>query len=364
MLIRHQAGRLTSTTTLLMATIMLLAGCGGGGGGGSGDMAPAPVPSSSASSSSASSLASSSLASSASSSSSSTASSVSSSSASSVVSLYITEPVIASCDVGVLKASERTVVLDKVNAIRARHGLLPLAYDASDDNAAAQAAMYMVANKTLTSAPNSGGLCYTADAARLAGTSNLYVYLTPASTTQNVPGTQAIVSYLVNNGVGSLGLRRRLLNPFLGKTTYGRVDGQPAGTSFQYMSSVLKVVGNDVSDISAMSNDFVAYPYGVYPASEFATDWYLSFSAIASKTNAASNGNAQVNFSGATITIMDGVTPLTVTDQATDYAAYGLPNSLQWKVIGLQPNVSYSVRIDNVIVNGLVRQYNYSFTLQ
>jgi len=283
------------------------------------------------------------------------------SSSASSVSLYDTEPDIASCNPGVLKNSERQDVLTKLNAIRARHGLLPVSYDATEDMPASEAALYIVANRTLTINPSN--LCYTADAARLAVSSNLYVSVSAGSSTQNEPSTLGIVRGLMD-GSGSLGLRRRLLNPFLSKTSFGRVDGPTGGASAPYMASVLKVVGNDASDISAMSNDFIAYPYGTYPASEFATGVYLSFSAIASKTNKAANGSGQVSFSGTTVTVMDGATPLPISNLAADYTSYGLANSLQWKVAGLQPNVTYTVRVDNVIVNGVTRQYTYSFVLQ
>ncbi|MDB5799823.1 MAG: hypothetical protein JWL63_762 [Rhodocyclales bacterium] len=354
----HRAQHIVPSISVFIAVAALLGACGGGGSavgttassGGSG----ASSASSAASSASSSSVSSSSSAAS------------SSSSSSSRVSLYLSDPVIASCDKGVLKDSERTAALDKVNAVRVRHGLLPVTYDATEDDASAEAALYMVANRTITSTPSSSGLCYTADAARLAASSNLFVTfaLTAGATTQDVASTRPIVSYLLNSTSPVLSERRRLLNPFLGKITFGRVDGQPVGASQEYMSAVLKVIGNDVANINAMSNDFVAYPYGIYPAGEYATDGYLSFSAIASKTDAAANGGAQVSFAAATITVSDGGTLLPVTNQAADYSAYGLPNSLQWKVTGLQTNVSYAVQISNVVVNGVTHQYNYTFRLQ
>lgn len=256
-------------------------------------------------------------------------------------------------------------MLAKLNAVRARHGLLPVTYDSSEDGPAAEAAMYMVANKALTHTPDTSGLCYTANAARLAGSSNLDMFWGTGYDTQSVPSANSIVDYLIDNGVSSLGHRRWVLYPFLGKTSFGRVDGQPAGTSAQYMASVLKVIGNNVSDVSAMTNDFVAYPYGNYPASEFDTSWYLSFSAIASKTNANANGNSQVSFAAATITVTNpSAQSLTVSGQSADYTGYGLPNELQWKVSGLQNNVTYTVTIANVVVNGASRQFQYNFTLQ
>jgi uncharacterized protein YkwD len=363
------------TRHLALVSLLLLAACGGGGGGGSGassggsaSSAASISGSSSSKTSSASSATSSAAASSFASSAASSASSTSlasSSLASSVSSgIYVTAPTVSSCSTGQLKDSERTAVLAKLNAVRTRHGLSAVTYDSSFDTAAAEAAMYMVANKGLTHSPSNSGLCYTSGASTLAGSSNLHLSWTSASTTQNIASSDAIVGYLIDDNVASLGHRRWVLYPFLSKTTYGRVDGQPAGTSNKYMASVLKVIGNAASSVS-MTNDFVAYPYGSYPASEFSTSWFLSFSVVASKTNANANGNSQVSFASASISVKkpDG-TALTISEQSADYTGYGLPNHLQWKAAGLQNGVSYTVTISNVVVNGVTREFVYSFSLQ
>lgn len=273
------------------------------------------------------------------------------------------QPNVSACVTGSLNNSARSAVLDKLNAVRARHGLLPVSYDSSDDAAAAEAALYMVANKTLTHTPDGSGKCYSANAVRLAGASNLHMMMV-SSGTQNIPSENSIVSYLIDSGVSSIGHRRWLLSPFLGKVTFGRVDGQPDGVS-NFMASALRVMGGERSEVSAMSQNFVAYPYGTYPASEFATNAFLSFSAIASKTNAALNGSSQVSYANATITVTNsGGQSLAVSEKTANYEGYGLANSLQWKVAGLQANTDYSVEIRGVTVNGATWQYQYTFRLQ
>ncbi|GAB2903086.1 hypothetical protein GCM10027046_35460 [Uliginosibacterium flavum] len=253
-------------------------------------------------------------------------------------------------------------MLAKLNAVRARHGLPQVTYDASDDGAAAEAALYMAANKALTHTPDSSGKCYSANAARLAGSSNLHMSWGSGSTL-GTPSSDAIVGYLIDNNVPSLGHRRWVLNPYLGKTTYGRVDGQPDGSGGSYyMASTLKA-SNGVSSVS-MSNDFVAYPYGTYPSNEFSTSWFLSFSALPSKTNVWANGSSQVSYASATIAVTHSGGSLSVSQQSADYVGYGLPNNLQWKVAGLVANTDYTVTISNVTVNGATRQYQYPFRLQ
>lgn len=272
-------------------------------------------------------------------------------------------PNVAACIGGSLQDSAKTAVLNKLNEVRARHGLLPVSYDSSDDGAAAEAALYMVANKGLTHTPVSTGKCYSANAVRLAGSSNLHMTYSSGET-RGVAGEASIVGYLIDSGVSSIGHRRWILSPYLGKITFGRVDGPRDGGTY-YLASVLRVMGGARSDVSAMTNDFVAYPYGNYPAAEFSTGEYLSFSTIASKTNASANGSGQVSYASTVVSVKDGSgQSLAVSGQTANYQGYGLPNSLQWKVAGLQANTTYTVTLSGVTVNGATRQFQYSFRLQ
>jgi len=275
--------------------------------------------------------------------------------------VYQRQPVVANCDAGELNEAERNKVLDKLNAVRARHGLLPVTYDASDNAPAAAAALYMVANKGLTHTPSSSGLCYSNEAARLAGSSNLY--MSYGYNTDTSPSTDAITGYLIDDNVASLGHRRWILSPFLAQITFGRVDGIPSGSSQKYMASTLRVMGGERKSLSGMSQDFVAYPQGAYPASEFKTDWYLSFAAIASTGNAWDSGDKQVNYGGATITVTGGGSTLIVSSVSANYDGYGMPNHLQWKVADLKTGVTYTVKIAGVSVNGVQRDYSYTFSL-
>lgn len=323
----------------------MLAACGGGGGGGS-DNSTSGGSSQGSSSSSA------------------TSSSATSSSASSVstTALYTTQPVVSTCTPGVVSDAEKTAVLSKLNAFRARHGLPDVSYDSSDDEAAAQAALYMVANKTLTHAPSSSGTCYTSEAYRLASTSNLY-YATSSGDTKSMTSADAIAAYLDDVNVSSLGHRRWILYPFFAKTTFGRADGDSASSATGVMASSLRTIGDAASSVS-MTNNFVAFPYGSYSTSEFSPTWYLSFSVVASKTNINANGNAYVDLDNAQISVTDGNgSSLSISSQSTNYDGYGLPNSLQWKVSGLAAGGSYTVLISDVTVNGETRSFTYDFQL-
>lgn len=269
---------------------------------------------------------------------------------------------VSTCTPGVLTTTEKTAVLAKLNALRARHGLPTVAYDSSDDAAAGAAALYMVANNALTHAPSSSGTCYTSEAYRLASTSNLYMGWSSGSTL-GMASTDAIMGYANDSDVESLGHRRWVLYPFFAKTTFGRADGDAASGVQGRMASSLRTIGGEASSVS-MTNDFVAFPYGSYSVSEFTPTWYLSFSAIASKTSIYSNGSSNVNLDNAVIAVTDaGGTSLTVSSQSTNYDGYGLPNSLQWKVAGLAAGGSYTVTISNVTVNSVSRTFTYTFQL-
>lgn len=351
--------------------VTALAACGGGGGDnndihatGSGSARSSASNSNAGSSSAAASSggsAASSLgaASSSSSAAASATSRASSSSSASRTGVYATAPVVASCTPGVVSDGEKTAVLARINEIRARHGLPAVSYDSTADQDSAAAALYMVANSTLTHTPSSSGACYTQAAYNLASTSNLY-YASGGSTL-SMASTDAITAYLVDSGVSSLGHRRWILYPFFGSTSFGRAD---ADSGAARMASSLRTIGGEASSVS-MSNDFVAYPYGNYPAKDFSTSWYLSFSVVASKTNRYANGSAQVSFANATISVAapDG-SQLAITDRSEDYSGYGLANSLQWKASGLNTGTTYTVTIANATVNGASRNFSYNFTLQ
>ncbi|MEN3110077.1 CAP domain-containing protein [Uliginosibacterium paludis] len=338
---------------------LALAACGGGGSGGSeGTSTTNQSASSVATSNAASSSSRTGSNSSASSSKSSTGSTTSSSAGSVSGVSYTVSPQVSNCVAGQVSTADKNAVLARINEIRSRHGLPAVTYDSSDDAAAAAAALYMVANGELTHTPDSSGSCYTSEAARLAGKSNLY--MAGGSNTRNMASADSVTAYLVDSNVSTLGHRRWVLYPFLASTSFGRVDSDDGKS----MASALRTIGGAASSVS-MTNDFVAYPYGSYPSSDFSTSWYLSFSAIASKTSAYANGNSQVSFSGATITVTNASgQSLTVSDRIENYEGYGLANSLQWKVAGLASGGSYTVTINGVTVNGASRNYSYGFQLQ
>jgi uncharacterized protein YkwD len=279
--------------------------------------------------------------------------------------LYDRTPIVSSCDAGELKQSEKTLALDKLNAIRALHRLAPVSYDLQADIQTSKSALISVANAKLTHTPTTGDKCYTAEGKDGSGLSNLYISYSSAPRT--LASDSAIVGFLIDDGVASLGHRRWLLHPFLSRTSFGRVDGAPLVSSqWSYVTGMsLKVIGFPAADLSSSSVEYIAYPEGDYPSAYFKHGWFMSFTVLANKTSSFANGSSAVDFSGATVEVRDaGNALLAVSEQSTNYSGFGIPNALQWKAAGTVNNVQYTVNVRAVKVGGVAKDYQYVFRIQ
>lgn len=276
-------------------------------------------------------------------------------------SLYTTAPNISTCSAGALKSAEKQRALDAFNAIRDMHGLPPVVYDNAADAEMAAAALIMAANKTTNHAPGVSALCYSASGFSGAQNSNLF-FSSTVGDTQNIDSSFPIRAFVQDSGVSNLRDRRRLLDPFLGSTAFARVDGT-SGTS-NVMGAALKVIGGTPADLSLSTVNHVAFPEGNYPSLLVDKSWFLSFSVLADKMVKANNNGSYVDFSASTIEVTNSAMALMpVTAISFNYDNYGLPNHLQWKVSGLQDNMAYMVKVNNVVVNGAAQNFSYSFTL-
>lgn len=279
--------------------------------------------------------------------------------------LYNRNPIVSSCDAGELKASEKALVLAKVNAIRALHRLPAVAYDAASDIQTSKSALISVANAKLTHTPTTDDKCYTAEGKDGSGSSNLYISY--SSGPRTLASDTAVVAFLVDDGVASLGHRRWLLHPFLSHTSFGRVDGTPLVSSpwNNVTGMSLKVIGFPAADLSSSNIEYVAYPEGDYPSAYYKHGWFMSFSVLANNTSTFANGNSAVDYSAATVEVRDAAgAALAVTQQSANYSGYGIPNALQWKVAGTGNNVQYTVRIQGTKVSGVAKDYQYTFRIQ
>ena len=273
--------------------------------------------------------------------------------------LYDVVPDVSTCRAGTLKASVKATLLANLNAIRALHGLPAVSYSTSEDAEEAESSLIMAANRALSHTPPTSWTCYSGAGAAGAGASNLIIGwgtgLGFGSEDDQLAG------WMNEGGSAQLGHRRWMLSPFLGKTSYGRVSTVLAdGTRVTAASLRVFNFAGGAGSVSGVPA-FVAYPYGDYPVRYFRATDYLSFSAIAN-TGGSFGANSNVRYTAATITVSGPAGNLTVSDVTSDNDGYGVANNLQWRVAGLQPNVTYTVRISGV-TGAPQGTYSYTFRM-
>jgi uncharacterized protein YkwD len=276
--------------------------------------------------------------------------------------LYAALPDTSICRAGTLTAVEKSSVLSTVNAIRTTHGLAAVTYDAAGDNEVMQIALMSVANGQLSHDPTGAWDCYTA--AGLAGAKNSNLYLGGPHASLTLASSAVILAdWLADVGSEStLGHRRWMLDPFLKQIAFGRVDVETT-RGVRSTGAALKVIYS-TNDAGFVSPDYVAYPVGDYKKAYFQGDPIQSFTAIADKTSRSANGQSKVDYGVATVSVVPrGGAALAVTEVSPDYVAYGVPNVLRFRAAGITAGVVHDVTITNVRVNGVLRNYSYTFRL-
>lgn len=273
--------------------------------------------------------------------------------------LYDVQPDAATCRAGTLKASVKADFLARLNAIRALHQLPAVTYSSFEDTQEAESSLMMAVAKRLSHTPSADWACYTAGGSTAAGSSNLVGGWGTGLGFNSEDDYLGL--WLTEGGSAAIGHRRWILNPFLGKTSYGRValvlpDGSRASAASMRVFNF--AVGGPVpTGLPA----YVAYPSGDYPARYFDLSAYLSFSVVAGTTGTF-GANANVGFGRATITVTGPAGALAVSDVTSDNDGYGLANNVQWRVAGLQRGTSYTVRIAGV-TGAPQTDYSYTFRI-
>lgn len=273
--------------------------------------------------------------------------------------LFDVAPDPATCRAGTLKASVKAEALARVNALRALHGLAAVTYSDVEDAAEAESSLMMALNRTLSHTPPASWTCYSASGADAAGTSNLI-----GGWGNGLPfysEDEYLATWMNEAGSASIGHRRWLLSPFLGKISYGRVAYQSANGD-RVSAASMRVF--DFAASAAVPGGvpaFVAYPYRDYPQRYFRPGDYLSFSAVP-YSGGNFGANAKVGYAKATITVTGPSGTLPVTDMTFDNSGYGVANNLQWRVTGLVAGVGYTVTISGV-TGTPQSEYSYTFRI-
>lgn len=275
--------------------------------------------------------------------------------------LYSRAPDIDDCDAGRLKPEVTAAITARVNEVRALHGLAPVSYDPAAEERAMAAALIFAANGSLSHYPGSWWRCFTEAGARGAREGNIFGGLASPNLIFT-PIDDLVANWMTevrHVTPGSIGHRRWLLDPFLASIGFGRVAAVlPDGRRTD--GGAIRVIGSNRSVPIPAERDFVAYPYGDYPARFHDPRAQLSFAVLVDTSDKLAS--EQVDYSSAQVTVRqrDGAA-LPIRRLSFDNNSFGLSNNLQFTAEGLQQGVSYDVAIRNVRVRGQPRDFTYAF---
>ncbi len=274
-------------------------------------------------------------------------------------SIYEVEPDVASCKEGELTNQEKLRILDLVNRIRKMHNIPPVTYDYDGDINAQQGALITVANRALSHQPPSSWSCFSQDGYYGNDKSNLFISM--GSGNHNPDSELSLISWMIDINIENLGHRRAIINPFVDKISFGRVDGTVQG--FRTIGMNLKYLDNLEGNISNSDIEYVAYPQGNYDKNYFQNGWYLSFHVIKDKQNWWRNND--INHNSVTVAMKDSKgNAVGVNSIGFDNQGWGaLSNQIKWKCDNLNLYEEYTVEIKGVGVNGSNKDYTYTFIL-
>lgn len=241
------------------------------------------------------------------------------------------------CDPGTTSAAFRAAVAHRINYFRAMAGApANVKLDDEYNRKAQQAAQMMSRNQNLSHSPPPDWDCYTEEGAEAAGSSNLYL---------GRYGPDAITGYIQDPGSGNyfVGHRRWILYP---QTRFmGSGDIPPGG---QREANALWVFDDHIWEPRpATRDDFVAWPPpGYTPASLIFARWSFSY--------------AGADFSNATVAVNGAaVTPEPVVDGFGENTLVWAPDNLAQLAQRPLADTTYTVQIDNVLIDGQSRNFNY-----
>jgi uncharacterized protein YkwD len=273
--------------------------------------------------------------------------------------IYQIEPNVASCQEGELTQQEKLRILDLVNRLRTMHNIPPVTYDYAGDIYAQKGALITVANAALSHQPPSNWSCYSQQGYVGNDKSNLFISM--GSGNHNPNSELSLISWMIDESIENLGHRRAIMNPFVDKISFGRVDGTVQG--WRTVGMNLKYLDNLGGNITNSNIEYVAYPQGNYDKNYFMNNWYLSFHVISDKVNWWNNN--KITYNNATITMKDSRgNSVNVHSIGFDNEGWGaLSNQIKWKCGNLTNYEEYTVEIKNVVFNGSSKDYTYKFTL-
>ena len=239
------------------------------------------------------------------------------------------------CVVGTESAASLEATLAGVNVLRDFAGLGPVAFDPALNQKALAAALMMKAKGALSHFPDAAWPCYSEDGKVGAASSNLAL---------GISGAGAMIGYVDDAGVPSLGHRRWLLGP--GAGTFG--SGSTGTTNALY------VFGANATE--PVIPEVVSWPpAGHVPWSLVFGDWSAAITVP---------GATNIDLSSATVAVTVGARTAVVSGKTVLPAGYGTGPALSWKVdvTAAERAADQHVEVDigNVVVDGgAPRSFHY-----
>lgn len=246
-----------------------------------------------------------------------------------------------SCTVGSESQASLDATLDTLNIVRGFAGVGPVTFSAEKNHRALAAAMMMLAQGDLSHDPPSSWKCWTAEGRDGAGTSNLYL---------GASGAKAMVGYVNDAGIESLGHRRWVLDP----------EAMAMGSGSTGGSNALVVIGSggDGSRAAALPADnLVAWPApGWFPSTWIFADWSVAIG------NGLTEGSVSLADARVSVTVDGrdaGVSG--VRDLGT---SFGTGAALSWRVAlpadALRGDHEIRVEVSGVTLNGAPLPVSYT----
>ena len=232
----------------------------------------------------------------------------------------------ATCTKGTESPASIQATLTAVNDLRDFASLAPVTFDPAENDQALAAALIMAAQNDLSHDPPPTWACWTQEGHDAAGRSNLFLGET---------GAAAMVGYVDDSGIDSLGHRRWVLDP--GATTFG--------TGSTDRTNALMVFP-DPNATPPTPPSAVAWPPATWLPWDFVFGtWSLGFTAPGA------------DISNATVTVTLDSQPRTVSNVRAVDSGYGSADpTLAWDVAlaasDRTADHDLAVRIDGVTVNG------------
>lgn len=250
----------------------------------------------------------------------------------------------AGCNPGTTDANYRLAILQRINYFRAMAGVPASVIFSEESNRLAQAAALMMsANNSLSHSPPTNWLCYSADGAAGAGSSNL---------ARGVSGWDAISLYMKDSGANNsfVGHRRWILYP---QTSVMGTGDVPGGGGYSYTNALRVFDSHTWDPRPATRDEYVAWPppgYVPYPI-VFAR-WSFSFD--------------NADFSSATVEMNSGgsawpVSLVAPVDGYGENTLVWIPNGMSdfasWPKPGSDTTITVSVQ--DVVINSVKRDFTY-----